>query len=311
MASLPEPPIQLKAIQGYMKIAADIEKRDPIVTYWICLHSTETALKINRDSPESKAFLSEIIVWLEKFKQTHKDDERVTNQIVGQAHFENYVMNIFNTADTLDRSGEATRKVVAMFFMASMLFEIMAVFGTLTDEIQQRAKYAKFKAAYIQKCLKAGQTPKPGPIDNSDLDGVGSNNTNLDVGPASSANSQPSTGVSTNLGSVGSTISSTPQVSPYKPSPTSPLVLPETPDQDSKNSSYVNVSDSKNSPNISTIKTAKFSAINGTPLNIDDMVKAQKYCKYAASALQYEDITTAIANLEKTLRLLKTGENPD
>ena len=35
--------------------------------------------------------------------------------------------------------------------------------------------------------------------------------------------------------------------------------------------------------------------------------KAQKYCKYAASALDYDDRNTAILNMTKALNLLKTG----
>jgi vacuolar protein sorting-associated protein VTA1 len=38
------------------------------------------------------------------------------------------------------------------------------------------------------------------------------------------------------------------------------------------------------------------------------VIHAQKYCKYAQSALQYEDVPTAIENLEKCLALLKTGK---
>lgn len=38
------------------------------------------------------------------------------------------------------------------------------------------------------------------------------------------------------------------------------------------------------------------------------MTKAQKYCKWAGSALNYDDAKTAIENLEKALYLLKTGQ---
>jgi vacuolar protein sorting-associated protein VTA1 homolog len=37
------------------------------------------------------------------------------------------------------------------------------------------------------------------------------------------------------------------------------------------------------------------------------LLQAQKYCKWAGSALQYEDVTTAVRNLEKALHLLNTG----
>lgn len=39
------------------------------------------------------------------------------------------------------------------------------------------------------------------------------------------------------------------------------------------------------------------------------MIKAQKYCKWAGSALTYDDVKAAIDNLQKALRLLQTGED--
>ena len=40
------------------------------------------------------------------------------------------------------------------------------------------------------------------------------------------------------------------------------------------------------------------------------MLEAQKLCKHATSALQYDDVQTAIQKLESCLRLLK-GENKE
>lgn len=50
--------------------------------------------------------------------------------------------------------------------------------------------------------------------------------------------------------------------------------------------------------------TASQGDIRLTP---EDFARAQKYCKYAGSALQYEDVGTAVQNLQKALRLLTTG----
>ncbi|CAB1342888.1 unnamed protein product [Coregonus sp. 'balchen'] len=43
-------------------------------------------------------------------------------------------------------------------------------------------------------------------------------------------------------------------------------------------------------------------------LTPEDYTRAQKYCKYAGSALQYEDVGTAVQNLQKALNLLTTGK---
>jgi hypothetical protein len=47
----------------------------------------------------------------------------------------------------------------------------------------------------------------------------------------------------------------------------------------------------------------------GVKLNSEQMTKAQKYCKWAGSALNYDDVPTAITNLQKALKLLQTGQD--
>ncbi|CAI9729406.1 Hypothetical predicted protein [Octopus vulgaris] len=48
----------------------------------------------------------------------------------------------------------------------------------------------------------------------------------------------------------------------------------------------------------------------GVTLTTQDYQKAMKLCKFASSALQYEDSKTAIENLQKALTLLTTGQQP-
>lgn len=42
------------------------------------------------------------------------------------------------------------------------MFDVLSVFGELTEEVIQNRKYAKWKAAYIHTCLKNGEVPVPG-----------------------------------------------------------------------------------------------------------------------------------------------------
>ena len=45
----------------------------------------------------------------------------------------------------------------------------------------------------------------------------------------------------------------------------------------------------------------------GVALKPEDFARAMKLCKFATSALQYEDTKTAVDNLSKALSLLTTG----
>ena len=57
-------------------------------------------------------------------------------------------------------------------------------------------------------------------------------------------------------------------------------------------------------PSASAIPTEPSNTTSST-LSPKDSEQAQKYCRFAASALQYEDVKTAIENLHKALALLE------
>lgn len=51
------------------------------------------------------------------------------------------------------------------FYTSWALMEVLRVFsadGELAEDIEERLKYAKFKAYYILKCIREGVTPVPG-----------------------------------------------------------------------------------------------------------------------------------------------------
>ena len=52
-----------------------------------------------------------------------------------------------------------------------------------------------------------------------------------------------------------------------------------------------------------------FTVSSNVKLEAALITKAQKYCKFASSALNYDDISEAITNLEKALKLLRTGQD--
>ena len=50
---------------------------------------------------------------------------------------------------------------------------MLTVFGEVPEDIQKRCKYAKWKAIYISRCLKNGETPIPGPVAGTDAEDLG------------------------------------------------------------------------------------------------------------------------------------------
>lgn len=102
--------------------------------------------------------------WLETTKRELHDNEAITNDVAAQAHLENWALKLFLYADRNDRAANFNKNIVQSFFTAGLLYDVLTVFGELSEEAAQNKKYAKWKAAYIHNCLKNGETPVPGPI---------------------------------------------------------------------------------------------------------------------------------------------------
>ena len=66
MASFPPLPPNLRNLQTFMKISSDMEKTDPVITYWIRIYCVQIGLKIDNKSKEVVTFLTALMDWLEK-----------------------------------------------------------------------------------------------------------------------------------------------------------------------------------------------------------------------------------------------------
>ncbi|KAL1416125.1 hypothetical protein MTO96_006396 [Rhipicephalus appendiculatus] len=294
-APLPQVPEKLKAVVPYVKIAAEHDSRDPIIAYWCRLYALQTGMKVDRSSSESRGFLMAYMDWLEKEKAKRKDEEAITSDVVAQAHIETRALKLFLWADGEDRAARFNKNVIKAFYTAAYLFDVLTTFGELTDEVSNHRKYARWKAAYIHRCLKNGEVPVPGPLKGED-EGF-----EEDAG-AVGGNPSPSNGPS---GAEGGSDAFLPLVPGFphggatasgmsQPGPSSDRHPPSTPS-----------GSTQPLPSVAPIDDIR--AANGVALNTEDFMKAQKYCKFAGSALQYEDVPTAIENLQKALRLLTTG----
>uniref|UniRef100_A0A5F5PUL3 Vacuolar protein sorting-associated protein VTA1 homolog n=1 Tax=Equus caballus TaxID=9796 RepID=A0A5F5PUL3_HORSE len=274
LAGLPPLPTPFKSIQHHLRTAQEHDKRDPVVAYYCRLYAMQTGMKIDSKTPECRKFLSKLMDQLEALKKQLGDNEAITQEIVGSAHLENYALKMFLYADNEDRAGRFHKNMIKSFYTASLLIDVITVFGELTEENVKHRKYARWKATYIHNCLKNGETPQAGPVgieeDNDVEENEDAGATSLPTPPP-----QPSTSAydpgSMPPGSYGGA-----QIPPGAHAPANtPAEVPH--------------------------------STGDIRLTPEDFARAQKYCKYAGSALQYEDVSTAVQNLQKALKLLTTG----
>ncbi|XP_076233271.1 vesicle trafficking 1 [Calliopsis andreniformis] len=271
---LPEIPSPLKSIQHYLKVASTHDQRDPVVSYWCRLYALQTGLKLSTKTPEESAFLLKLIDWLEATKKELRDNEAITNDVAAQAHLENWALKLFLYADKNDRIGNFGKNIVQSFFTAGLLYDVLTVFGELSEEAAQNKKYAKWKAAYIHNCLKNGETPIPGPIQDN-TENIDSDKC-LDKEPDDEAISK---------------------------------MKSKEEERDASAKEAVDIRSSMVEDEADYNVTTKTEG--GVELSLDQMNKAQKYIKWAGSALNYDDISTAVSNLQKALHLLTTGQEQE
>lgn len=183
----------------------------------------------------------------------------------------------------------------------------------------QQRKYAKWKAAYIHNCLKNGETPHAGPLPNEGEDELGDFASGGQPGPPPSSDFGWNTPPVQQPPSPFQQPPQGPYQQPYQPPAPTYNYQPEAPGSNS--SLPFHLPDPPKDPEpkhpggfvpynpaTSTIPSYEPSR-SGSSHTPEQIAKAQKYCKYTASALTYDDVPTAIVNLQKCLRLLQTGED--
>ncbi|KAF8410800.1 hypothetical protein HHK36_003337 [Tetracentron sinense] len=97
--------------------------------------------------------------------QLEKDKKSLKLGPEDNLYVEGFASNVFAKADKQDRAGRADLNTAKTFYAASIFFEILNQFGELQPEhqLEQKQKYAVWKAADIRKALKEGRKPEPGP----------------------------------------------------------------------------------------------------------------------------------------------------
>ncbi|KAH6577687.1 hypothetical protein BASA60_003884 [Batrachochytrium salamandrivorans] len=305
------PPEELKFVATFLQRGQELREREPIIAYYCNYYSAKLAIEKGATSKESQIFLLNLLDALEQDKVNLAGNEAIGNDVVGYAHVENFALRIFINADNEDRAGRASKKTAKTFLAASIFLELLKTFGALDSEVQQKIRYAKFKAADIIKALKEGRVPIS-PIESSvptDLQSMSITPTL----PPSDAISRPQSFLPAPIRFDYASSSQDPVQTPHSaqshsttftPSslaPPLPLPQPYLP----SNHQSVPYPPPATTPDYDSNATILFDEQASKV-----MAQAQRHSKFAISALQFEDVPTAIDNLQKALALLQPLARP-
>ncbi|KAK3030007.1 hypothetical protein RJ639_038106 [Escallonia herrerae] len=161
-----------KLLLPYLQRADELQKHEPLVAYYCRLYAMERGLKI----PQSERTNTTNALLISLMKQLEKDKKSLKLGPDDNLHLEGFALNVFAKADKQDRAGRADlydMSTAKTFYAASIFFEILNQFGVLQadadvhvwplQQLEQKQKYAVWKAADIRKALKEGRKPVPGP----------------------------------------------------------------------------------------------------------------------------------------------------
>eukprot|EP01134_Creolimax_fragrantissima_P001761 CFRG1761T1 len=310
-------PHELKPIKKFIDRAVEYEaKGDMVVGFYCRRHAVEEALQTHGRSkdPAVRSALSELLTKLEDDKKKLDGTLEITDEMLGKSHFERVTLDVFESADTEDRTGQATKLTIKKFLVANTLFEALETFGDVSEANEEKKLYCKAKMVDMLKAIKAGLPITPGPPGSDEIiESRMDDSMQVDTRPVQSpfgiAPSPtlvdefgiPLPAPPQNMNNDPATVNSIRYTS-RDPSPTAQL--PPTPD-------HIPPSVARLTP-VVTERVSKRNFNNGHPsvakdvqdVSAEDMKRVNKLCRFCMSALMYDDVQTAVTNLQDALSLL-------
>ncbi|KAF8743665.1 hypothetical protein AX14_001201 [Amanita brunnescens Koide BX004] len=165
LLGLSPPTQELKPIVPFLQRAHEVRQQHPIIAYWCAYYAAQQGIAIQAKDASSRLFLFSLLDLLEKMKQEIEPIDAIDNEAAGCAYVENFALRVFSLADNEDRQGNATRATAKTFLVAASFLEVLNVFPKteVSDSIDEKIRYAKWKAADIAKAFREGRAPVPGP----------------------------------------------------------------------------------------------------------------------------------------------------
>ncbi|KAJ1970216.1 hypothetical protein IWQ62_000043 [Dispira parvispora] len=270
-------PNELRFINQFLQRSRELATHEPIIAYYCQFYAVKLALGKGSPSADAQGFLLQLVEDLEMKKEALGQEAAITDDATGQAYLTTFAMQIFTSADNDDRAGRASKQTALNFLAASTFLELLRVFGELEPQVEEKLKYAKWKAKDIVQALKEGQVPTPGP-----------------PGGLTKAVEPPSPNPPT---VDADAFPSPPSLSPLPPPGRTPVVG-KCSNQPPLTSQSITWSDSADDSDLD------YSAVDVTMIDSDVVMTAEKHARFALSALQFEDIPTAVQNLQEALDIL-------
>jgi len=317
----PQPPADISCIKHFLKVADDYEVRNVVISYYARMAAIDFALKCNppgQPQPkEVQLYLTQIMEWLEQIRKEVKEDG-IENPLVGKAIIEEQVLNFYNYAYDCDTKAILNMKTCKCYYLAFTLLEVLKTMGPIPDDLKEKCQVAKYRAAYINNMLKAGEEPTPINVTVLSRD---DDESKYMISAEEAKKLREEEGLDPLAESNGTDPEKLRQMQEA-----AKKILergnPEFQEELRKMKESVGIDDSADNDLNDDSETGSFNVKPVSPppqpsklateqqkfLDPDMAELAQKRLKSAISALQYDDLKTAIEYIEKGLNICKFGK---
>ncbi|KAI9906528.1 hypothetical protein PsorP6_003975 [Peronosclerospora sorghi] len=161
-------PPTFKLLLPFIRRAEELDRdtsrpESKLIAYFCRQHAMELGIKLRENDASNEA--TDYLLSLMDRLEDEKNKLPEFTQEEGKEICEDFAMEIFSKADDEDRAGMATKSTARTFYAAGTFFDILNQFGDLSEDIAEKRRYCKYKAATILKAIKEGNTPTPGPPD--------------------------------------------------------------------------------------------------------------------------------------------------
>ncbi|KNZ80695.1 Vacuolar protein sorting-associated protein VTA1 like protein [Termitomyces sp. J132] len=135
------------------------------MAYWCAYYAAQLGISLKAKDSASRDVLFALLSFLERLKKEIGPSDALDIETVSTAYVENFAYKVFDMADNEDRSGSATRGTAKKFLAAAYFLQVLKTFPKvdISETVEEKIKYAKWKATDIFKAFREGRKPTPGP----------------------------------------------------------------------------------------------------------------------------------------------------
>ncbi|KAL4169728.1 hypothetical protein KRP22_010643 [Phytophthora ramorum] len=165
-------PPAFKPLLPFVRRAEELDRdtsrpESKLIAYFCRQYAMEMGIKLRENDASNEA--TDYLLSLMDRLETEKNNLPDFTQEEGKEICEDFAIEIFSKADDEDRAGMANKSTARTFYAAGTFFDILNQFGDISDDVAEKRRYCKYKAATILKAIKEGKTPEPGPPDEVDI----------------------------------------------------------------------------------------------------------------------------------------------